>query len=236
MELFYPLWKIPVLKPAEYACRKGQQSRLLYLVKNRTRQGIMWFLSLLKRASCAKNLKAKETLGPCRQSKVSLSFAKQMKAEIIITISESKVSVKRLTVVLPKAFCWVFLLTKLSSVAIAWLLPWPCRSGTNPGSDPCHGIVTSLSFFCPHPGLCHDALSLRQGLPSFCIPHFSQHVAQYGESRRGIQRHPVHQPRMTVRSLSEDGTKSKPVAWLFHIWLFKRLLSRMPYKSAGSLI
>lgn len=140
-----------------------------------------------------------------------------MKAEIIITISESKVSVKGLTVVLPKAFSWVFFLTKLSPVAVSCLLPWPRTGGTGPSSDPRCRNVTSLSSFCPHPGLCHDALSLREGLPPFCIPQFSQHVAQYGESRRGIQRHPVHQPRMTVRSRSEDGTKSKPVAWLFHI-------------------
>lgn len=42
-----------------------------------------------------------------------------MKAEIIITISESKVSVKGLTVVLPKAFCWGFFLTKLRPAAVA---------------------------------------------------------------------------------------------------------------------
>lgn len=116
----------------------------------------------------------------------------------------------------------VFFLTKLSPVAVSCLLPWPRTGGAGPSSDPRCRNVTSLSSFCPHPGLCHDALSLREGLPPFCIPQFSQHVAQYGESRRGIQRHPVHQPRMTVRSRSEDGTKSKPVAWLFHIWLFKK--------------
>jgi len=115
-------------------------------------------------------------------------------------------------------------------------MPEPRRGGTGPSSDPRRGIVTSLFFFFPGPGVCDDALALRQGLPSFRIPQFSQYVAQYGESRRRIQRYSIHQSRMTLRSLTEDGTKSNPVAWLFRIRLFKRLLSRMPYKSAGSLI
>lgn len=84
-------------------------------------------------------------------------------------------------------------------------------------------------------GICYDVVIVRQGVPPFFIPQFFQRVAQYGQGCGGIQCYPVHKPRMTFPRSTRMGP-SPTVAWLFHIGLFKRLLSRMPYKPEGSLM
>lgn len=186
-----------------------------------------------KRASCAKNLKAKETLGPCLLSKVSQSCVKPDESRNYYYYQWVKSASEKVDSGFYLMCFDIFFFKEvensgcsLNDAAAARVQAQICTAGSWPPCPPslpvqAYAMMLSLS----------DKDSLHSA--SHNSPNMWHSMARAAAESSAIQSisHVWH-----CEVLPRMGPSPKPVAWLFHIWLFKRLLSRMPYKSAGSLI